>query len=456
MSLPLPRYALARIADDGSCGEIEIYPLSEPPWEVGLDRRSFLRAGLSAAAALGALGGACVSAGPAAKRSAGEAAGKPTCDTARAHHGAVRSLAVSRDGATLASAGADDAVKLWSLPLGGLRQTLTDGYRDARALALAQDGEGLLVLSPGTLRRWRLSAEEGQPLEPQAAAGGESFLALSPTGLGVAVLTSAGRVEVRSLSGGEPRRLFDRPPEKLTLLFSGDGNRLAAEWEATPIVLFDLAQGSQRTLSKTRFFERVLALDAAGRWLAAADRLGLLELWPLDAEEPKSRSLESLEQSASTAAFSADGAVLAVGDDRGRVRLLQLPEGAVTATLEGKLSPVTALAFSPDRSLLIVGNEAGAIRLWGLPGGEARACFIDLAASPSSARGLRYEVHTAPGRIITYTAPCGSPVPPGATCTCNCVPGTLSPPVTRSSGGWWGGGSTYCSCNQVCVCIPVG
>jgi hypothetical protein len=49
-----------------------------------------------------------------------------------------------------------------------------------------------------------------------------------------------------------------------------------------------------------------------------------------------------------------------------------------------------------------------------------------------------------------YTLPCGSPVPPGAICTCNCVPGTVihhPKPVVHSS--------TICTCNKICVCVPV-
>lgn len=45
------------------------------------------------------------------------------------------------------------------------------------------------------------------------------------------------------------------------------------------------------------------------------------------------------------------------------------------------------------------------------------------------------------------TQPCGTPIPPGYRCTCNCVP--VSTPRTTSR--------TYCKCNQVCTCnlIPV-
>lgn len=47
----------------------------------------------------------------------------------------------------------------------------------------------------------------------------------------------------------------------------------------------------------------------------------------------------------------------------------------------------------------------------------------------------------------TFTLPCGSPIPPGATCTCNCVPVT----APRQSYGT----RTICTCNKVCTCVPV-
>ena len=62
------------------------------------------------------------------------------------------------------------------------------------------------------------------------------------------------------------------------------------------------------------------------------------------------------------------------------------------------------------------------------------------------------------GQTITYTLPCGSPIPPGAVCTCNCVPGSYvpsRPKSSRSRSRSRSGGGSYCSCNKVCTCVPV-
>jgi hypothetical protein len=57
---------------------------------------------------------------------------------------------------------------------------------------------------------------------------------------------------------------------------------------------------------------------------------------------------------------------------------------------------------------------------------------------PRGKRRIRYSLH---GR--TFTLPCGSKIPGGAVCTCNCV---AVPGPSR----------TVCTCNKVCTCQSVG
>jgi len=69
---------------------------------------------------------------------------------------------------------------------------------------------------------------------------------------------------------------------------------------------------------------------------------------------------------------------------------------------------------------------------------------VDLTLVPSDIRGIQY---TQDG--VTYTLPCGSPIPAGAVCVCNCVPGTYCPCVAH----------TTCTCQSYrpggCTCVPV-
>ena len=53
------------------------------------------------------------------------------------------------------------------------------------------------------------------------------------------------------------------------------------------------------------------------------------------------------------------------------------------------------------------------------------------------------------GTYKESTLPCGSPIPPGAICKCNCIP--VSSPRSYGTGSY----GTYCSCNRVCTCNKV-
>ena len=64
------------------------------------------------------------------------------------------------------------------------------------------------------------------------------------------------------------------------------------------------------------------------------------------------------------------------------------------------------------------------ITLWDLTARKLIGFMFDAEASFVDGKLLHVEIDE---RIITYTLPCGSPIPAGATCTCNCVPGTFRP-----------------------------
>ena len=125
-------------------------------------------------------------------------------------------------------------------------------------------------------------------------------------------------------------------------------------------------------------------------------------------------------------------------------------------SLQGNES-VTALALDGRDSVLASAGYDGTIMIWdrkdldGKPGFEFRTFLFDPKAMDKSKKAASFnvvEAHT--GQTISYTLPCGSPIPAGAVCTCNCVPGAYTSPVRHRGTGY-----TYCSCNKVCTCVPI-
>ena len=80
---------------------------------------------------------------------------------------------------------------------------------------------------------------------------------------------------------------------------------------------------------------------------------------------------------------------------------------------------------------------------------------MDLAANKKDVEGVQYKGTDAYGRSVTFTLPCGAPIPPGAVCICNCVPGSSG----TSSRSYDSVGvctcDLVCTCNTVCTCLSV-
>ncbi len=158
-----------------------------------------------------------------------------------------------------------------------------------------------------------------------------------------------------------------------------------------------------------------------------------------------------------------DGKMLAVAfHGRNDVWLVSLPDLKLESVLKGNISSIAPIfAFSPDGKYLAMGDLNGTIMLWDLQKREFLAYLFDKNVNKSSVKGVAYNVKDkVTGRTITYTLPCGSPIPPGAVCTCNCVPGVISDaiparPKPRPKPPRRSGGFSYCTCNKICTCIPV-
>ena len=99
------------------------------------------------------------------------------------------------------------------------------------------------------------------------------------------------------------------------------------------------------------------------------------------------------------------------------------------------------MAISPDSKLLVSGSFDGTIKLWSLPEGTLVTCLVDLAVNTADVQGVTYEAKTATGETRTFTLPCGSPIPAGAVCVCNCVGGGVAPACSCV-------GHSSCSCDS--------
>jgi hypothetical protein len=148
------------------------------------------------------------------------------------------------------------------------------------------------------------------------------------------------------------------------------------------------------------------------------------------------------------------------GSEKPQIGLWKLTGAASEPRLlTGHAAAVRATVITPDGSLLISGSDDKTIRLWSLPDGKYLRNLLDLAINYNYVTGAGYKGTDVFGRTVTFTLPCGSPIPRGAVCTCNCVPGAITIPAGHLQHYDTRGYCTcdlICTCNTVCTCQSVG
>ena len=338
------------------------------------------------------------------------------CKGGAAHAKRVKGLAFSRDGKLLASASDDGTVKFWALPEGSLTRTQKEQPGDAPAIATGPDGR--VLIRPTTF-------------------------AISPDGRVQAMVNQQGLVELWSQPAEKRFQTLNLQPQVNTIAFSPDGRTLATgSWDQT-IKLWSLPAGKElKTLTGHKGAVRSVAISADGKVLASGGWDQTVKLWSLPDGE-LIRSIEEKSGNVNAVAISPDGRLVAEAGAGHSIKLWSVPHGAPLKTLEGHTGVVYALAISPDGRMLASGSEDRTVRLWSLPDGKPLpTCLMDVESSPPEVKGVQYTI-----RSESYTVACGSPVPPGAVCTCNCVPG-------RGVAACGCVGHTSCSCvGHTCSCV---
>ena len=251
--------------------------------------------------------------------------------TIKAHRDSVNTLALLANGAQLASAGADGAIKIWDLQGGQLLRTLQGQRRGVNAIAASPDGS-LLV-----------------------SAGNEGALFLWDSSIGKRLAT---------LTGHET--------DVFSVACSPDGRWLASAGRDRTIILWDMnTRRPAKTFEGHQDAVLALAFSPKSHWLLSADKSGQMKRWSVGSGKEITTIASHAGQPIAAVAISPDGQwFVSAGGDK-QVRLWHAQTDQLKRSMTGSPGSVNALAFTPDSQQLIAGGSDYTLRIWDVLSGNA-------------------------------------------------------------------------------------
>ena len=274
------------------------------------------------------------------------------------------SVAFSSYGILLASASADNTVKLWDVETNANIATLEGHEGRINAVAFSPDGTLLAAAGGnGTLRVWDI--ESGQK---KAALKGHEWVAsvaFSPDGTLLAA--SGGDVTVRLWdveTNANIATLEGHTEFVDAVAFSPDGTLLASgSWDNT-IKLWDVATNTNIAALEGHTNGVVsIAFSPNGTLLASASVDNTVKLWDVETNT-NIATLEGHTDRVWSVTFSPDGTLLASAGRDATVRLWDVATNTNIAALEGHTNGVVSVAFSPNGTLLASASADNTVKLW--------------------------------------------------------------------------------------------
>lgn len=284
----------------------------------------------------------------------------------KAHVGPVHALAFRPDGLRLASVGQEQVVLIWDVGEGRPAGRLEGHAGAVNGVAWSADGLRLATCGDDqSLRVW--DTAHGRLLHNLRFDHGRlRSVAWSPDQMRLAVASEAGIDLCEPDLAQPPRRLPDSPGYAASVVWSPNGQFLAAGADDHTVRLWALdgPEVRARTLGRHAGWVNGVAWNRNGTRLASVGQDGALRVWDVATGGESFSRLGQFTSALLAVAWTGDGASIVTSAADGAVTMWDASSGERVRTFRGHRGAVRAVCGSPITHEIVSGGDDGSIKFW--------------------------------------------------------------------------------------------